>query len=184
MDCEYESIPLQPTLSIKADKTNTLHQFDTAGIVGLQSPVGKVPIVFYIKDTCDSAHKGIIYYDDYDTVCYMFPEDKHAKWCEQPYDLKYDALEKWDNGIERGYRRKHGIFELWRAVYREWYNGRVFFRPKLKVQGCGRHLGGYPTSSATTSTVVTVEEKVPKNNRIIMNKKTKANHSCGCRKGV
>lgn len=180
MDCDYKTIPLQTTLSIKADKTNTLHQFDSVGVVGVPSPVGKVPILFYIKDTCDSGHKGLLYYDDYDSVCYMFPEDTHAEWCRQPYDLKFDGLEAFDNGVESGLRRKHGILELWVENYRKWYNGRVMFQPRLKVQGCGRHLGGYPQTAPNA----TAEEKKPAALKPVTTKKVRTNHSCGCRKGV
>lgn len=177
MKCEYEPIPLQPTLSIRATKTNTLHQFDPVGVVGLPTPVGKVPFLFYVKDTCDSAHKGILYYDDRDTVCYFFPEDIHAEWCKQPVDMKFDTLEKWEGENEWGYKRKHGILELWIENYRKWYNGRVLFQPKLRVQGCGNHLGGYPTSTE----VEILEEKPKTKIKPVRIKKTTL--GCGCRKG-
>lgn len=127
---------LKASPSINVTKTNTLHQFDVADIIGVKSPVGKVPIVFYVKDTCNSGRKGIIYFGDRDSVCYMYPETAHAEWCKQPYDLKYDELEPWDNGTEHGWRRKYGVLNLWVTVCRKWYNGHVMYRPKLKIQGC------------------------------------------------
>ena len=170
----YSPVTAEVTKSVNVEKTNTLHQFDTAGVIGLQSPVGKVPIVFYIKDTCTSAHKGIIYYDDYDTVCWMFPEDAHAEWCRQPYDMKYDAVRPFDNGVESGYRRNHGIFQLWVSVLRKWYNGQIMYRPKLKIQGCGRRDGGYPQT--------TVEEEPAKVYTKYQAPQTKNISHCKCGK--
>lgn len=180
--CEtYSPIPVEVTKSVVVDKTNTLHQFDAAGIIGIPSPVGKVPLVFYIKEAEGRGRRGIIYYDDYDSICYMYPESEHAGWCEQPYDLKYDKLEAWDNGTERGWRRNHGIFEIWVSVWREWYNGQIMYRPKLKIQGCGHEDDGYPMKS----TVVTVEEKRPVHHVKQVNKrKINRGGGCGCRKGA
>ena len=177
--CNYKRIPIQVSKSVNVTKTNTLHQFDAVGIIGLRSPVGKVPIVFYLKETHTSGRRGILYYDDRDTVCWMYPEDKHAEWCKQPYRMKYDGLEHWDNGLESGLKRNHGIFELWVSVFRKWYNGHVMYRPKLKLQGCGRRAGGYPTES----NIVTVEEK-PAHKTITVPKKMNIKHGCNCRKGV
>ena len=151
----YSPIPVEVTKTANVDKTNTLHQFDTAGIVGVQSPVGKVPIVFYVKEAEGRGRRGILYYDDYDTICWMYPESEHAEWCQQPYAMKYDALEPWDNGVESGLARNWGILDLWVSVYRKWYNGQVMYRPRLKIQGCGRRDGGYPGKSV----VEVVEEK-------------------------
>lgn len=159
----------QVAKSINVNKTNTLHQFDSASIVGVQSPVGKVPIVFYLKESQKGGRRGIIYYDDQDTVCWMYPEEEHAEWCEQPYDMKYDAVRAFDNGVESGMRRNHGIFELWVSVLRKWYNGRVLFRPTKKIQGCGNMDEGYPT----------LEETID----IDFEKEDKNNTSCGCKKG-
>lgn len=143
--CEdYTPITVEVSKSLNVDRTNTLHQFDTVGIVGLQSPVGKVPIVFYVKDTCTSAHKGILYYDDLDTVCWMFPEDYHAEWCRQPYMMKYDAIETYNTPVDTRFKRNYGFFDLWVSVWRKWYNGEIMYRPRLKIQGCGRRDGGYP----------------------------------------
>lgn len=172
-------IPIQVTKSANVTKTNTLHQFDTSGIIGIPSPVGKVPIVFYIKEGEGHGRRGIIYYDDYDTVCWMYPESEHSEWCSQPYDIKYDKVEEFDNGVESGFKRNHGIFELWVSVCRRWYNGHIMYRPHLKIQGCGRDDDGYPTRS----TVDTLEEKV--RTRVERPRKTKQiNRSCGCRKGL
>lgn len=178
--CEtYSSIPIEVTKSMNVDKTNTLHQFDTAGIVGVQSPVGKVPIMFYVKEAEGRGRRGVLYYDDYDSVCFMYPEVEHAEWCEQPYDLKYDKLETWDNGVERGWHRNWGIFELWVSVLRKWYNGEIMYRPRLKIQPCNHDFDGYPGKS----TVVTVAEK--KKNKVITRPiKRRVNRSCGCRKGA
>ena len=178
-DNSRPNVRLEVTKSMNVDKTNTLHQFDTAGIVGVQSPVGKIPIVFYVKETCNSGKRGILYYDDYDSVCYMFPEHEHAEWCKQPYDMKYDELIPWNNGVERGLRREHGIFELWVNTYRKWYNGQVMFRPKLKLQGCGGGFDGYPI----TDTEEVLDNVAEKKTQVFPAKKTKVNHSCGCRKG-
>lgn len=179
--CEvYSPIPVEVTKSVNVDKTNTLHQFDTAGIVGVPSPVGKVPIVFYVKEGNGRGRRGIVYYDDYDSVCFMYPESEHAGWCEQPYDMKYDKLEEWDNGVEHGWHRNHGIFELWVSVWREWYNGQVMYRPKLKIQGRGHENDGYPMRSK----VVTVEEKRPVRHVKQVNKRKVNRGSCGCRKGA
>ena len=177
--CEaYSSIPLEVTKSMEVDKTNTLHQFDTAGIVGVPSPVGKVPIVFYVKEGNGRGRRGIVYYDDYDSVCFMYPETEHAEWCEQPYDMKYDKLEEWETETEKGWHRNHGIFELWVSVWRHWYNGQIMYRPRLKIQNCGHESDGYPGKS----TPVVVEEK--RISRYVAKPtKKKINHSCGCRKG-
>lgn len=173
-----QPIPIQVAKSAEVTKTNTLHQFDTAGIIGLPSPVGKVPIVFYVKKGIGRGQRGIIYYDDYDTVCWMYPESEHAEWCEQPYDIKYDAVVPFDNGVESGMRRNHGIFELWVSVLRRWYNGQIMYRPHLKIQGCGRDDDGYPTRP----TVETLKEKT--RTKTEHPRKTKQiNRSCGCRKG-
>lgn len=177
----YSPIPIETAKSANVDKTNTLHQFDTVGVVGVQSPVGKVPIMFYVKEAEGRGRRGVLYYDDYDSVCFMYPESEHAEWCSQPYDMKYDALVPFDNGIESGLRRKHGIFQLWASVYREWYNGQVMYRPRLKIQGCGHDNDGYPGKS----TVEVVEEKTVKRSKQIATPvKRKINHSCGCRKGA
>lgn len=179
LECDSRMpIPIQVAKSANVTKTNTLHQFDTAGIIGIPSPVGKLPIVFYIKESSVGGRRGIIYYDDYDSVCWMYPESEHADWCCQPYDIKYDAVEPFDNGVESGLRRNHGIFELWVSVWRKWYNGQIMYRPHLKIQGCGRDTDGYPSRS----TAVILEEK-PKlrTNRPIKTKQI--NRSCGCRKG-
>lgn len=178
MNCPYKPIPIEVTKSANVDKTNTLHQFDTVGVVGVQLPVGKVPIVFYIKETPTTSRRGLLYYDDRDTVCWMYPEDKHAEWCKQPYRMKYDGLEHWDNGVESGLKRNHGFFDLWVSVLRKWYNGHVMYRPRLKIQGCGLRAGGYPTESNT----VTVEEK-PKPAKLPKPRKQIIKHGCNCRKG-
>ena len=178
--CEtYAPIPVEVSKSVNVDKTNTLHQFDTAGIVGVQSPVGKVPIMFYVKEAEGRGRRGIVYYDDYDSVNFMYPESEHADWCEQPYDLKYDKLETWSNEIERGWHRNWGIFELWVSIWRHWYNGQVMYRPRLKIQPCNHDYDGYPARSK----VETVEEKRPARRQVKVNNK-KVNHSCGCRKGA
>lgn len=176
--CEtYQPIPIQVAKSAEVTKTNTLHQFDTAAIIGLPSPVGKVPIVFYVRGV-NGGHRGIVYYDDRDTVCWMYPESEHAEWCRQPYDLKYDAVEDFDDGVSSGKRRKHGILELWVSAYRRWYNGQIMYRPHKKIQGCGNRTGGYPTKSDP----LVLEEK--KKTRTYTERKTKQiNRSCGCRKG-
>lgn len=179
-ECDsYTPIPVEVTKSVNVDRTNTLHQFDTAGIIGIPSPVGKVPIVFYIKEGEGHGRRGIIYYDDYDSVCFMYPESEHSEWCEQPYDLKYDKVEPFDNGVESGFRRNHGIFELWVSVFRRWYNGQIMYRPRLKIQGCGRRDGGYPSKSE----VEVVKEK-QRSTYVQKPVKQKINHSCGCRKGA
>lgn len=171
-------IPIQVAKSVEVIKTNTLHQFDTAEVVGLPSPVGKIPFVFYVKEGIGRGRKGVLYYGDRDTVCWMYPESEHAEWCRQPYDIKYDAVESFDNGIESGFKRNHGVFELWVSVLRKWYNGQVIYRPKKKIQGCGRNDDGYPIQPTTE----TLKEKVrtrtvqtPKKNQTI-------NRSCNCRK--
>ena len=167
---------LEVTKSINVDKTNTLHQFDASGIVGIQSPVGKVPIIFYMREGSDFGRRGIIYYDDYDSVCFMYPEEAHAEWCKQPYDMKYDKVVEWNNDVERGWHRKFGIFELWVTTFREWYNGRVMFRPRLKIQGCGKNYC-YPEKNEPD-----VLEPKSKNVKHTQPAKQKINHSCGCRK--
>lgn len=177
-DNSYTSIPLQTTKSMNVNKTNTLHQFDTAGIIGLPSPVGKIPLVFYVKEYCGGGRRGIIYYDDYDSVCFMYPETEHAEWCRQPYDMKYDAIEEWENEIEKGWHRNYGIFRLWVSVLRKWYNGHVSYRPSLKIQGCGGRDGGYPTKSRAT----VVQEK-PVKKKVYTNKKKHTSSGCGCGKG-
>lgn len=176
----YSPIPIETAKSVDVEKTNTLHQFDTVGIVGVPSPVGKVPIMFYVKEAEGRGRRGVLYYDDYDSVCWMYPEVEHAEWCAQPYDMKYDALEPFDNGVERGLHRNHGIFELWANVYREWYNGQIMYRPHKKIQPCGHDFDGYPGKS----TIEVVEEKVKKPSSYTAPAKRKINHSCGCRKGA
>lgn len=179
-ECDtYTPIALETDKSVKVEKTNTLHQFDTVGIVGVQSPVGKVPIVFYVKEGPGRGRRGIVYFDDLDSVCYMFPESEHAEWCSQPYDMKYDALEPWDNGVERGLKRNHGIFELWASVYRKWYNGQVMYRPFKKIQGCGHDFEGYPSKDKE----VVVKEKVKKKSVSPVIVKKKVSPGCGCQKG-
>lgn len=175
---EYEPIAATPTKSLEVDRINTLHQFDTAGIVGLQSPVGKLPIVFYVKESECSGRRGILYYDDYDSICFMFPESQHAEWCQQPYDLMYDGIEEYDNGVERGIERKHGIFELMVSVWRKWYNGQIIYRPRYKIQGCGRRTGGYPVQ--TERVEETKVSRVSKTSREV--KKTNISRGCGCKK--
>ena len=177
-DNTYTPIPLQTTKSLNVDKTNTLHQFDTAGIIGLPSPVGKIPLVFYIKEYCGGGRRGIIYYDDYDSVCFMYPEHEHAEWCKQPYDMKYDKIEEWSNEIERGWWRNYGIFRIYVSVLRKWYNGEVSYRPRLKIQGCGGRDGGYPrVNTIPEKTVATKVRKIYKPN------KKKHTSGCGCGKG-
>lgn len=176
----YSPIPLETDKTLNVDKTNTLHQFDTVNIVGVESPVGKVPIVFYVKEGNGRGRRGIIYDDDYDSVCFMYPETEHAEWCSQPYDLKYDGYDKFDNGVERGIRRNHGIFELWADVYREWYNGQVMYRPRLKIQGCSNdNSDGYPAKS-----VVNVVEEKKEVRRIQPTPVKKKRTGCGCGKGA
>lgn len=178
---EYRPIVAEVTKTANVTKTNTLHQFDTAGIIGVDSPVGKVPIVFYVKEGCGRGRRGIIYYDDYDSVCWMYPESEHAEWCKQPYDIKYDKLEQWDNGVERGYHRNWGILELWVSVCRKWYNGQVMYRPHLKIQGCGRRDGGYPVNDTSDDYQSTLPKKQKRDTAPVKNK---INRSCGCRKGA
>lgn len=157
------------TKSLNVTKQNSLHQFDSVGIVGVESPVGKVPIVFYTKKMEGVVERGIIYYDDYDSVCFMYPEEAHAEWCKQPYDLKFDAIEPFDNGVERGLRRNWGIFELWASVYREWYNGTITHRASLKIQATNNeNEDGYPTSQNAEHYITTVKQTAGK--------------SCGCNK--
>lgn len=172
------SIMLQPTKSMNVTKTNTLHQFDASGIIGVPSPVGKVPIVFYMKEGEGHGRRGIVYYDDYDSVCFMYPENEHAGWCVQPYDMKYDAVVPFDNGVESGMRRNHGIFELWVSVFRRWYNGQVMYRPTHKIQMCGGDDDGYPTRS----TEETLKEKTRTKAERRPNKNRTINHHCNCRK--
>lgn len=179
--CEtYSPISVEVSKSLNVDKTNTLHQFDTAGIVGVPSPVGKVPIVFYMKESAYSGRRGIIYYDDYDSINFMYPESEHAGWMSQPYAIKYDKLEEWDNGEEKGWHRNWGILDLWASVWRRWYNGQVMYRPRLKIQSCGHDFDGYPGKSSP----VVVEEKKPSRKIITKPIKKKVNHSCNCRKGA
>lgn len=177
-ECNTQPIPVEVTKSANVTKTNTLHQFDDQSIVGIESPVGIIPIVFYLKETCNSGWRGILYLGDRDTVCWMYPEEEHAEWCKQPYDIMYDALEPWDNGVERGLHRNHGILELWVEVWNKYYNGHIMYRPEKKIQGCGGEDGGYPS----TSTIETVEEKPTRRPVINEIKKTKR-RSCGCGKG-
>lgn len=166
--------------SLEVNKTNTLHQFDASGIIGLESPVGKIPIVFYMKETCKTGRRGIIYYDDYDTLCFMFPEDEHSEWCKQPYAMKYDKAVHFDNGVESGYRRNYGIFELWVEVLRKWYNGRVLFRPTKKIKGCGGCEEGYPVESEEVETVEPKKVNIVKHSKTSESKSI--NRSCGCRR--
>lgn len=177
---DYEPITVQVTKSAKVDKTNTLHQFDTANIVGLESPVGKIPIMFYVKESCSTGRRGIIYFGGRDTVCFMYPETEMSEWCRQPYHMKYDALVPFDNGVERGARRNHGIFELWISVFRKWYNGQVMYRPRMMVQGCGRREGGYPRVRSQLETLEPKRVSRP----VQVQKKTKTTRGCGCRKGA
>lgn len=165
----------EATKSVNVTKTNTLRQFNTADIVGLPSPVGKVPIIFYVKETCHSGRRGIIYFNDLDTVSFMLPENEHAEWCEQPYDMKYDKVETWDNGTERGWRRKHGIFELWVSVLRKWYNGQIMYRPSLKIQGCGSDCDGYPAANTPEKEEHTFTQ--------YQAKQPTTRPSCNCKKG-
>lgn len=174
---DYSPIAAQVTKSLVVDRTNTLHQFDTTDIIGLPSPVGKVPIVFYIRESEQGGRRGIIFGEDYDSVCFMYPEQEHEDWCSQPYDIKYDKIEEYDDGEEKGHYRNFGILDLWVSVCRKWYNGEVMYRPKLKIQGCGRRTGGYP-AAASTAEVITEQ----KQNKVVAAKKTNINHSCGCRK--
>lgn len=174
-------IQVQVAKSAEVTKTNTLHQFDTVGIIGLPSPVGKLPIVFYVRDTATTGHRGIIYYDDRDTVCWMFPESKHAEWCKQPYDIKYDKVEPFDNGVESGFKRNHGILQLWVSVLRKWYNGQVIYRPHLKIQGCGVTHDGYPRYPSNYPSDYL--SRYPSKKKVTP-VKNKINHSCGCRKGL
>lgn len=180
-DNTRRTIPLQVAKSVNVRRINTLHQFDDIGIVGLQSPVGKVPIVFYVKDSCTGGRRGILYYDDLDTVNFMYPEDEHAEWCSTPYDLKYDAVEDYDNGVERGKKRNHGIFELWVDVYRKWYNGRIAYKPNLRIQGCGGSDGGYPRVTKETKEEQHVSNAT-KTQKMQVTKVKKTTPSCGCGK--
>lgn len=175
--CEGDKpITLEVAKTLNVNKTNTLHQFDSAGIVGVQSPVGKVPIVFYVKETSRSGRRGILYYDDYDSVCFMFPEYEHADWCSQPYDMKYDKVETYHNDIETWFHRNHGIFELWASVWRQWYNGQVLYRPTKKIQNCVSREG-YPTKNTPVETVKEKRKSVAP-----IRPARKVNHSCGCNK--
>lgn len=177
----YSPIPLQVDKSVKVLKTNTLHQFDFAQIVGVPSPVGKVPILFYVKEAEGRGRRGIIYQgDDLDSVCWLWPESEHAEWCKQPYDMKYDGLEPFDNGVERGLRRNWGILELWVSVWRKWYNGQIMYKPYKKLKNCVHDFEGYPGKS----TVEIVEEKKTERRVLQAPRKKKVNHGCGCRKGV
>lgn len=179
--CSYSSVPIEATKSARVTKTNTLHQFDTADIIGLPSPVGKLPIVFYTRESCNSGRRGIVYFNDRDTVCWMYPESEHAEWCKKPYDLIYDALEPWSNEIERGWRRNHGIFEIWVNIWNHYYNGQIMYRPEKRIQGCGRRDGGYPSQSE----VITVEEKTRNRTRTEQIKPNKRrSKGCNCGKGV
>lgn len=177
----YSPIPLQVDKTAKVLKTNTLHQFDFAQIVGVPSPVGKVPILFYVKEAEGRGRRGIVYQSDYlDTVCWLWPESEHAEWCKQPYDMKYDKLVPFDNGVERGLRRNHGIFELWVSVWRKWYNGQIMYKPYKKLKNCSHDFEGYPGKS----TVEVVEETKTERRVVQAPRKKKVNHGCGCRKGV
>ena len=173
-NCHYEPYSLNPSPSLNVVKTNTLHQFDSAKIIGIQSPVGKIPIVFYVRHSCNSASKGIVYFGDRDSVCYMFPEDAHAEWCCQPYDMKYDGMESYDNGIESGMKRNHGIFELWVSVLRKWYNGRVLFRPTVQLRGCPAQYH-YPQTKKETTQPVRVSHTTQPTQH-------KSRTGCGCNK--
>lgn len=177
--CEGDTpITLEVDKSINVDKTNTLHQFDSAGIVGIESPVGKVPIMFYVKEGRCKGRRGIIYYDDYDSICFTFPESEHAEWCEQPYDMKYDKVETYENEEEKWFHRNHGIFELWVSVWRKWYNGQVLYRPRKKIQGCVSKEG-YPTKSKE----VVVKEKTKREKKVAPTRPArKVTRSCGCGK--
>lgn len=175
MECT-QPIPIETTKSARVTKTNTLHQFDVQDIVGLPSPVGKIPIVFYLKETCNSGRRGILYFGDRDTVCWMYPESEHAEWCKQPYDLTYDHLDEWHTDIERGYRRNWGILELWAYVWNKYYNGHVMYRPEKKIQGCGFRNDGYPSTS-------TVETITPKTRTKTIQTIKKRSRSCNCGKG-
>lgn len=177
MNCEYKTIPIETTKSARVTKTNTLHQFDTTSVIGIDSPVGRIPIVFYTRESCNAGRRGLIFAGDRDTVCFMYPESEHAEWCRQPYDLIYDALEPWNNGVERGWHRNYGILELWTNVFNHYYNGHVMYRPEKIIQGCGYREDGYPS----TSTVITVEEK---NKKKIIVKPIKRRKHCNCGKGV
>lgn len=171
------NIVAQTTKTMNVTKTNTLHQFDTVGVVGAPSPVGKVPILFYVKDSPTHYHAGLLYYDDYDSVCFVYPESEHSEWCKQTYDMDYDKVEAWDNGVESGYRRNWGILELDVEHKRTWHNGQIMYRPNLKIKDCGHH-DGYPTQPSNQ----TIPEKKIK--RVIKQteRKTKRTPHCGCGK--
>lgn len=172
------TIPIQTTKSLNVTKTNTLHQFDTMNIVGVPSPVGKIPILFYMKEGKNRGRRGIIFSGDRDSVCYMFPEFEHAEWCEEPYALKWDKVEPFDNGVESGMRRNHGVLELIASVWRKWYNGQVMFRPEYKLQGCGRDFDGYPAGKLPERDLP-LKEVTPK----VRTKVKRKRRSCGCGKG-
>ena len=169
-DLSCPAIKAEPDKSICVTKTNTLHQFDTANVIGVGSPVGKIPILFYVRTSCDSGYRGLAYYGERDTVCFMFPENAHADWCRQPYSLKYDAVEPWQTETERGFRRNFGILDLWVSVWRRWYNGRVMYRPCKKIQGCSDPCDGYPREKQTTV----------RQNCYTNSKPTTEPKSCGC----
>lgn len=176
---EPKVAPVAP--SINVTKTNTLHQFDTANIIGVQSPVGKLPIVFYLKESCTRGRRGIVFCGDRDAVNFLYPETEHADWCTQPYDMKYDAVEHFDNGIESGFKRNHGIFQLWVNVWRKWYNGQVMYRPHLKIQGCGRDDNGYPVQETTqVSTQETTQVSAQVSTQVTTQVKKTKLAPCGC----
>lgn len=176
----YSPIALEVTKTANVRKTNTLHQFDFTDIIGVPSPVGKVPIVFYVKEGPGRGRRGIVYFNDLDSVCWMYPESEHAEWCKQPYDMKYDKLEEHNNGVERWYDRNWGIFQLWVSVWRKWYNGQVMYKPYKKIQGCGHDFDGYPGKA----TVEVVKEKTVKRAPRQTPRKQRTSHGCGCKKGA
>ena len=151
-NCDLSCPPIQavPDKSICMTKTNTLHQFDTQEVIGVPSPVGKLPILFYVRTSCDSGFKGFIYYGHKDTVCFRHPEDAHSQWCGDTYDLDYDAVEPFDNGVERGARRNFGVLRLKNSYLRRWHNGRVMYRPCKIIQGCSDPCDSYPREKKQT----------------------------------
>lgn len=172
--------------SIQVEKTNTLHQFDHLNIVGVDLTIGRVPILFYVKERPGGGRRGIIFGgDSYQDLCFMYPEVEHSKWCTTSYDLKYDKIEEKysPEKEETSWDRNHGIFQLDISNKRRWYNGTVWHRAKKLLYAQNNNYS-YPQipgiAAASYTPIVNDVKNTTKKSRVL--RSTAQCVPCGRRK--
>lgn len=133
--------------STRLKRDNSLRQFNYAQILGIPTPVGMVPVIYYLKyGECDDAartafgNRGVIFYgDSYDSMCFLYPQQFNKVDCAENFIYKYDGIECVTSDViegERWFERNKGMGQITVPFIKRFYNGTVMYRAPYKLKKC------------------------------------------------